>query len=495
MKSNGGGDRNKNVQISGTLKRIKRMRLRSKNQQGQNDVESKKMAGNNSTLSLHIIKTKSLCQRKKPIKQNTQSRESLFQDPLQKDQKNVKLAQEPKVKQKSTKNKQTTSQRKLRRNEKLQELIDAQIKAQINQKIKYHDAKFKALTEIGIPTINLNQDTIIQFIEQFQNEIKQNDESIIQKLVGAIGEGYVERGDEVNLNVEAKELMIQKQVEFYLEKCGIKLEWTLERWRKLMRRTLLVIPYCHMPNVKIKEYLNGRERYQIMFETLNLFTLMNRWSNTQMFHQFSQNFPFQVKDDIEIKELVNQNELQNIRQIREYLSRIMTALNNIYQLKFQKDFQVDLYQTNNQFQDLQVEYYFRKMRVLKLKPVSLPQAMKEQIEQFSQKAQIEKDPIIDESSKKQMDQERQIRLQNQVQQKKKIQINVIKSKTLLEYFKPVKNQNSINADVNSQGLIQNKDKYEKQTPENKSQFSYFEILDDLFSNKFGKSMQKEGQKK
>ncbi|CAK90521.1 unnamed protein product (macronuclear) [Paramecium tetraurelia] len=495
MKSNGGGDHNKNIQTSGTLRRIKRMRLRSKNQQGQNDVASKKMAGNNSTLSLHIIKTKSLFKHKKLIKQSTQSRESLFQDPLQKDQKNVKLAQEPNVKQQSTKNKQTISQRKLRRNEKLKELIDAQIKAQINQKIKFHDTKFKALTEIGIPTINLNQDKIIQFIEQFQNEIKQNDESIIQKLVGAIGEGYAERGDEVISNVDAKEMMIQKQVEFYLENCGIKLEWTLERWRKLIRRTLFVVPFCHMPNVKIKEYLNGRERYQIMFETLNLFTLINRWSNTQMFHQFSQNFPFQVKDDIEIKELVNENELHNIRQIREYLSRIMTALNDIYQLKFQKEFQVDLYQTNNQLQDLQVEYYLRKMKVLQLKPVNLPQAMKEQIEQLSSKVQIQKDPIIDEPSKKQMDQEKQIKPQNQVQQKKKIQINLIKSKTLLEYFKPVKNQNSINADVNSQGLSQNKDKNGKQTPESKSQFSYFEILDELFSNKFGKTIQKEGQKK
>ncbi|CAD8148333.1 unnamed protein product [Paramecium pentaurelia] len=498
MKSNG-VEKNNNVQASQKLKRKKRMKLRSKKQQGSNDI-GRKMPGNNSTLSFtNIINTKSLRKHKKKYRLNSQSKDNQFIE--KKDQQNLKLTQESKIKQKSTKNKQATQQRNQRKNEKLQEILDEQVKAQINQKIKFHDAKFKALTEIGIPTINLNQDKIKQFIQQYEKEIIQNDESVIQKLVGAIGEGYVERGDEVNLNVETKEIMIQKQVECYLENCGIKLEWTLERWKKLIRRTLFVIPYCHMPNVKMQSYLSGKERYQIMFETLNLFTLMNRWSNTQMLHQFCQNFPLQTKDDIEIKELVNENELINIRQIREYLSIIMNALNNIYQLKSQKEFQVDLYQTNNQLQDLSVEYYLRKMKVLQLKPVTLPQAMIEQIEQLTLKVQNQKDLIIDEPQKKQIDQERQIKPQNQILQRKKIQINVIKSKTLLEYFKPIKNQNLINVDNNSQGLIQNKEKNEInekqqiQSSENKSQYSYFEILDDLFNIRFAKQLQQGGQKK
>ncbi|CAD8051662.1 unnamed protein product [Paramecium sonneborni] len=492
MKTNG-NEKSNIAQTQVKLKRTKQMKLRS-NKSKRQSIIRRKMPGNNSTLSLKIIKTKSLRNDKKLKKKTNHIKDNQSKDLQQ--QQNMKQGQEIKLK----KNKQTVSQRNQRKNEKLQEMIDAQLKAQINQKMQFHEKKFIALTEIGIPTINLNQDTILQFIQKYQNEIKLNDEKIISKLIGTIGEGYIERGDEVNLNVETKEIMIQQQVEQYLENCGIKLEWTSEKWKRIIKRTLFVIPYYNMPNVVKNKHLSGRERYTIMFKTLNLFTLINRWSHTQMLHQFCQNFPFQALDDIEIKELVNENELYNIRKIREYLSRIMNSLNNIQQLKYQIEFKDDLYYMTNQLQDLAVEYYLSKMQVLQLKQVIMPSKIIEQLENFKSKDEIDKITNQEQVQQKCNDysQERLQKFQQQLQQKKKIQINVIKSKTLLEYFKPKKNQTQNN--VNSQSAFDNRQKNEKnekqkKLSDNKSQLQYFDVLEDFIQNKLAKQTKQDEQKK
>ncbi|CAD8049094.1 unnamed protein product [Paramecium sonneborni] len=499
MKSHG-NEMTNIAQTNINLNRVQRMKLRSRKQHKQSIIR-RKMAGNNSTQPLTIIRTKSLRKHKKIQKKTNKSKDNLLKDFQQKDKKNIKQVQETK----QYKNKQTISQRSKRKNEKLQEQFDTQIISQINQKIQFHETKFIALTQIGIPTINLNQDTIIQFIEQYKNEIKSNDENVIQKLIGAVGEGYVEKGEEININVETKEIMIQQNVEQLLEICGIKLQWTLEKWKRLIKKTFFVIPYYNMPNVIINKNLSGIERYQIMFETLNLFTLMNRWNNEQMLHQFCQNFPFQAKDEIEIKELVNENELYNIREIRGYLSQIMFSLNNIYQLKHQKEFKEDLYYTANQLQDLTVEYYLSKMKVIQLKQVKLSQTIIEQIEILKYKDENLEVPIQEEILLKCNDnsQERLQKLQQQLIQKKKIQINFIKSKTLLEYFKPIKNlvqnNNNSNIDMNSQNDSREKneenEKQKKLSTENKSQLQYFDILEDFFQNKMAQQNKQQVQKK
>ncbi|CAD8137170.1 unnamed protein product [Paramecium pentaurelia] len=487
MKSNGGQKSNK-VKGLKNRNRIQRMKLRSKKQQGQNDI-GRKMAGNNSTLSVKIIKTKSLRKQKNSLKkkiiksQVDQPKESQLKDKL-----NQQQSIDKKGNQNQKKNKQSTKQKNQTNKE--QQRIDTQVEDIINQKINFYNAKFTILTEIGIPTINLNNDRIKQYIEKYQNEIKLNDEIVISKLIGAIGEGYIESGDEVIQNIETKENIIQKQIEQYLEECNIKLEWTDDKWKKLIKKTLIVIPYQQMPNVQMKRDLSGIEKYKILFETLSLFTQISKWSKMQMLHQFCQNFPLQTKEGIDLKELVNENELHNIRLIREYLSRIMNALNKIGQLKVQRDSREELHLIGNQLQDLSVEYYLNKMKVLQLKPVILPQFTIKQIENNILKDENREDPIQNQS------QDGQQNLDNQLQQKKTIQIKVFKSKTLLEYFKPTKQQN-LNDD-NSQSVIESKERNEKQinqTSENKSSIQYFDVLENFFQNKLIKHIKVQDQKK
>ncbi|CAK55579.1 unnamed protein product (macronuclear) [Paramecium tetraurelia] len=498
MKSNG-GQKSNNTLGSRNSRKIKRMRLRSNKQQGQNDMK-RKMAGNNSTQSVKIIKTKSL-QRNRNQQKNISIQPKIEQPQESQTKDKQKQSQDTKVNEKSKRNKQTTKQKRQSSKDKEQERIDTQMEDQINQKLKFYNAKFTVLTEIGIPTINLHYDRIKQFIKQYQNEIKLNDESVISKLIGAIGEAYVESDNEVTLNVESKKVMIQKQITEYLEDCGIKLDWTQERWDKIIQSTLFEIPYFYMPNVNMRRDLEGKEKYQIILETLNLFTQINKWSKMQMQCRFCQNFPLQTKESIDIRELVDENELHNVRLIREYLSRIMNALNKIQQLQVQRQTRDELHLTANQLQDLSVEYYLNKMKVLQLKPVILQYVTNQPTEKHTQKDEISQDLILDKSSIKQNDQndqsqDGQVNMQDQLQQKKTIQIKVLKSKTLLEYFKPAK-QLSQNDD-NSQNGVESKEKDEKlmnQSSENKPQTQYFDILENFFQSKLGKQTKVQDQKK